>query len=494
MKPWAKTGCVAAALATTLAIPVRAQQSARTIYLYNASVGTAPASALDAKTGSWGNGEIKPTRQPVDYEGAPVLELTTKNFAEGARFDLNPPVDIGPYLAKGFLRFRLKFAPDIAAPGGFPGGGFPGGPGGAPEGGFPGGGFPGAPGGFAGGGFGGRGGFGNPQILAPKGNWQGSAQFGAPGALPPLGGPGGFPGGGFPGGGFPGGGFPGGPGGTPDGPISVTGGPPPQATGIKELRVTLVRENGVMVGRLPINLDAIQPDLGGWRLFVLPLSELSQTKGASGPVQKMVLTSDAQDTFFMAQAALVIETGKIQVSIRPPDQPEGSQLAEITVRPGPITLIADVEAGAADPQIEWNFDADNIGNLPPSVLQNPGAGPVDINGNPLGGFGAPGQGGLPGQGGFPGAAPGGFPGQRGAGRPGAPGARPGGFAGRPDGEMTAPGADATANLGPRIDARGLTANFTYPNEEQNYRVEVTVTDKRGEKKPAKASILVKVRG
>jgi hypothetical protein len=48
--------------------------------------------------------------------------------------------------------------------------------------------------------------------------------------------------------------------------------------------------------------------------------------------------------------------------------------------------------------------------------------------------------------------------------------------------------------GPRVDARGLTAAFTYPNEEQNYRVEVTVRDKSGAKKPVTASIIVKVRG
>lgn len=58
--------------------------------------------------------------------------------------------------------------------------------------------------------------------------------------------------------------------------------------------------------------------------------------------------------------------------------------------------------------------------------------------------------------------------------------------------MTAPGTAAV--VGPRIDARGLTATFTYPNEEQNYRVEVKVTDKSGKKEPVTASILVKVRG
>jgi hypothetical protein len=50
-----------------------------------------------------------------------------------------------------------------------------------------------------------------------------------------------------------------------------------------------------------------------------------------------------------------------------------------------------------------------------------------------------------------------------------------------------------APAGPRIDARGLTAKIDYPNEEQNYRVEVTVRDRSGQKSPVKASLIVQVR-
>jgi hypothetical protein len=120
--------------------------------------------------------------------------------------------------------------------------------------------------------------------------------------------------------------------------------------------------------------------------------------------------------------------------------------------------VAEVEAGAADPVVEWNFDADNVGNLPPP---NPdGAQPATQ----------------------PGAQPG-LPGLPGALTP-QEGAIPVANAG--EGEA--------AVVGPRIDARGLVARFEYPNEEQNYRVEVTVRDRSGKKEPTKASLLVKVRG
>jgi hypothetical protein len=60
-----------------------------------------------------------------------------------------------------------------------------------------------------------------------------------------------------------------------------------------------------------------------------------------------------------------------------------------------------------------------------------------------------------------------------------------------------PGMDAEgggmAFVGPRIDARGLSARPEWPNEEQNYRVEITVRDRAGRKDEVKASLLVKVR-
>ena len=483
-------------------------QAPRTVYLYNASLGTAPAGVAGAQLGPWGNGEIKPTRQFVQYEGAPVMEVTTKGFAEGARFDLKTPVDIDAYKQSGFIRLRLKFAQDSRGGrggfgGGRGGGGFNGG--GGTGGGFDGGDTGG--GGFDGGGFDRR----NNNQMLPSARWNGNAQFGA---LPPLGGDGqggddgnggGFDNGGGNfdprgggnfdprgGGNFDprgGGNFdPRGGGNFDPRGGNGFGGPPPQSTAITELRVTLVRETGALVGRIKIDLKAAQPDDGSWYLFVLPISAMTQTKGASGPLQRVVLTSDKPDTFFMAQAALVVESGAMQVSIRPSNQPEGAQVAEVTVKPGPITLIADVEAGAADPQVEWNFDADNVGNLP--LPTPPGGFP--------GGFGTDdGRGGDPRGGGFDPRGGGNFD-PRGGGnfdpRGGGNFDPRGGRGGGDEGGRGGMDGGLVEITGPRVDARGLTATFTYPNEEQNYRVEVKVTDKSGKKEPVTASILVKVRG
>lgn len=393
-----------AALPVALTGAARAQDAAkpRTIYLYNASLGRAPASLNAAKSGPWGNGSIRDSRR-VDYEGAPVLELTTRNLQEGARFDFVTPVDLDAYRDSGFLRLRLRFRENVV-PGaeGVPGG------------------VPGDP---------------PPPVFLLKPRWNGSAQFG--GALPPFGGdnPVGVPGDLT----------------NPDG----TGLPvvPQQVTPIKEIAVTLLRENGATAGRIPVDLSTQVADEDGWRLFVLPIKSLTSTPGASGRVKRAIFTSDAEDTFYLAQAALVIESGDITVSIRRPDDAAGAGPAEIEVKPGAVSLIADVEAGAADPIVEWNFDADNVGNLPPGALNVPAI--------PQGGEGIdPANPNV----GFPGAVPGAVAGQAGV------------------------------IDGPRLDARGLTATFEYPNEEQNYRVEVTVRDRSGVKKPVTSSILIKVRG
>jgi len=509
------------ALPLTLGTGAARAQVARTIYFYNASVGTGAGVAVDAQPASWGNGTFRRVRRP-DYEGAQTLQIQTRNFAEGVRFDLAQPVDPTPYLQNGFIRLRLKFnsAGGFGGGGGLGGGGRGGrgrGGGGFPGagGGFPGGGgeFPGAGDGLPGGGMVPGGAGGNQQTGAlfqmrpPAGDdnaagaqengaqTQGNAQFdpnGAGGALPGIGGQNGFPSGppgGFPGG-FPGagGGFPGAGGGFP-GAGGAFPGAGPQSTYIKEFKITLVRETGVTSGRFAVDLNANRPDDNGWHLFTLALKNMTSTKGAAGAVTRVLLTSDAQDTFALAQMALVVENGEMTVSLRTAEQAAGAQSAEITTRPDqPLLLVADVEAGAADPQVEWNFDADNVGLPRADAPANPGALP---------------GGGVPG-GGFPGGA---LPG---AGFPGAGGGRgldPRGQLGIPAGGQNprtgglfggAPGVGGTAGgavvLGPRVDARGLTASLTFPNEEQDYRVEVTVRDRSGQKQPVKASILVHVRG
>jgi hypothetical protein len=244
--------------------------------------------------------------------------------------------------------------------------------------------------------------------------------------------------------------------------MPVPAGPQPQQTNITQLQVALVMERGAMFGRVDVpdlnNTAQGQsgPDEAGWYLLSLPVREMRATANAGGLVRRVILTSDKEDTFYIAQIGLGNERERMSVSLRRPQDPPGAQMTEITVKPGPLTLVADVEAGTANPIIEWNFDADNVGNLPPPTLGQPGMPPgVD-----------PGAGGIvPGTGFvFPGA--------------------PGGM------DPAMGGAPAT---GPRIDARGLTARIEYPNEEQNYRVEVTVRDRSGQKSPVKASLIVQVR-
>ncbi|HEX8550732.1 MAG TPA: hypothetical protein VF681_04175 [Abditibacteriaceae bacterium] len=427
----------------TIALPAQAQNVvegaapvARTIYMYNAGPGLG-----GNKLGAWGNGEAGNSRQWT-YNGEGVLRIRSRNLYEGARFDLATPLDIAPYKRDGFFRLRLRFKLDPRAVvnevEGVPGEG-------NPEGG-------------AGGGRGGQGGQGGGrggQGAGPRANaipetrvsTVRHAQFGPlptpnaprrgqPGAgMPPLGGmPGEAPGMVGEGGGME--------------PI----GPPAQLTPVTLLRVSLMHDKGATFGNVKIDLDDSEPDDEGWRTFFFPVRDMRSTPDVEGLVRRVVLTSDVDESFWLAQMALVTETGKMTASIRRPTDPTGAQIADITVKPGPFTLVADVESGIADPIIEWNFDADNVGNLPPAALSLPPEG--------------------------------------------TPGAMEGMEGETPIIAEVPVGPDGLPlpALGPRIDARGMQARFEYPNEEQNYRVEVTVRDRSGQKTPVKASILVRVRG
>ena len=389
---------------------VSTQAAPRSVYFWNSSAGTeGTRSAVDlARPGVWGNGEFADSRD-VKYEGANTLKITTRNFREGVRFDLKTPLDIAQYKEIGYLRFRFKFGDAGAARG-------------------------------------------NARPAPVKITDAGVSGFGGAtktrvnaqiGALPPLGEIGNLPPelGGV------------GNGGGGNNPRS---GPRAQETPITQILCTLILDEGIMEGTIDspkswenprqIDFDKVRPDARGWLLMSLKLKDMRSTPGASGLVQRMIISADKQDSFYLTQAALVIETEEMTAVIRKMSDAPGTQIAEITVPPGVLTLVADVEAGAADPSIEWNFDADNVGNLPRPTLD--------------------------------GAAP-----------------RRGGM--RPPVKPAAEGEDdpqPEVFVGPRIDARGLIAKFTYPNEEQNYRVEVIVRDRAGKKEPVTASILVRVRG
>lgn len=374
-----------------------AQPAARTIYVYNA--GAPPT----AKLGAWGNGDAA-SSQEYTYNGDGVVKIRSRNFYEGARFDLTEPIDLEPYKRDGYLRLRLRFKPQARAktegdkattnqplPPEFGGDAAP-------------------PG------------FGREQGRVDLPNLNdlveadAFAQFGqmpAPNAprpggagMPPLGG-------------------------NPRGGGGRGGGR--QQTTITRLRLAFQHDQGVTVGSTPVSIDALSPDAGGWRILFFPLREMRSTADVQGLVRRVVLSTDNDDTIWLAQLALVIETGKMRVAVRRASDEIGAQIADVTAKPGPLALVADVESGIADPIIEWNFDADNVGNLPPAALSPP----------PLANAG---------------------------------------------GEEAAP---VYVN---RIDARGLQATYDYPNEEQNYRVEVTVRDRTGKKTPVKASLLVRVRG
>ena len=243
-------------------------------------------------------------------------------------------------------------------------------------------------------------------------------------------------------------------------------GPPPQRTEIGYFQVTMVLDRGTITGGTEFSPQRSRPNDEGWHLLTIPVRNMSATPGATGSVRRVIITTDKEDTWYLGQAALAVDAPAIAVSLRQPTDTPGAQVAEVTVAPGPVTLVADVEAGASDVAVEWNFDADNAG-APAVAATFPGA---------------------------PGGYPGGYPGgsssssSSSSSSVGEPGAFPPGAAGAP-GFPGAPGFG-----GARVDARGLVGKFEYPNEEQNYRVEVTVRDRSGKKKPVTSSILVKVRG
>jgi hypothetical protein len=267
---------------------------------------------------------------------------------------------------------------------------------------------------------------------------------------------------------------------------------------LTSLRLNLVLDHGVMSGFLPINQTGgrgrggrgFRGGGGGGQMqnLLLPVSSLTASPGASGLVHRIILTGDGPATLSLGQLALVGETNRITATLRRDSDPTGTDVPTITVKPGrSTTLVADVDAGTSDVNVMWNFNADNSAAFPPAF------GPAGATGD----FGAAGGWGRGGRGAA--TPPMGNPGAVAAIRGGvaALGATRGGIApmgaiqGNP-GAMGAMGGTA-AMMGPRVDAVGLSTTPNWPNEEQDYRVEVTITDKGRRKAAVKKSILVQVR-
>jgi len=355
----------------------------------------------------WGNGSFSVSRR-VRFDTLETLQVTTRNLREGVRFDLKKPLDITPYMDQGFLRLRVQFNSNQ----GYNRGGGPEDPAAGDM-----------PDGF------GRGGRGGGAFAPPAPLMQPHTQTAAQ-MLPPFGGaPGDVPG--------------------MEGFNPVPQGPPRETTEIDHLQLTLVLDKGIMSSVIDIpksrgsdtNVDMrrAHADDNGWMLFLVPLKSLQTTPGATGNLQRVILTSDNEDTYYVSQLGIVVATDKMTVSIRRQGEPLGTQQGEITVKPGRLTLVADVAAGDGDPLVTWNFDADNVTAPPPVAQQMPGMDDA-----------------MP------------------------PDAMP--FGGPPQ-----------VPAGPPVDARGMVVTHNFPNQEQNYRIEVTVHDRTGKNPDVKASLLVRVR-
>lgn len=230
---------------------------------------------------------------------------------------------------------------------------------------------------------------------------------------------------------------------------------------LTQLRLKLVLDQGVMSGFVSIGQPGRRSRGGQSQNLLIPMRRLSSSPGARGLVRRIILTGDSTASFNLEQLSLVAETDRITATVRRSTDAPGSEVKTITVKPGrSTTLVADVNGGTSDLNVSWNFNADNSVAFPP-----PGAGQ-----------GATGRGGR-GRGQVAGAPVTG-------GRPSA-------------GTRGSVGGTAGGNTGVvrrRVDATGLSARPNWPNEEQDYRVEVTVTDRAGKKPAVKKSILVQVRG
>ena len=421
-----------------MALPVLAQVVGnRTIYLWDGTGAT----ERSVRLGAWGNGDFE-VEKNVEGRAQNVLEVRTRNFYEGVRFQFAQPLSLENYRQSGLLRFRLRserLSTQLNMPGGSA--------------------LPGVPGSVSGG---------TPNPYgAPAYN-----PYASPGGINPTGNPYASPGG-----------FPDSPDGPRDRSRSGASGatPTPTPPSINTIQVVMRMERGALFGQFAFDEKSARPDLRGWQTFVLPLSQMRATPDASGGLRTVVISGNREGTFDLAQLALVPNASSSSVSIRRANDPVGTQQTTIEVQPGPLNLVADVESGGNDVVVEWNFDADNTGALLappldvlPRTAPTPGAPGSPFGGSPYPGllYGNPQPGSPPAYG----------------------GSRPGSSSGgSPFGSPSGSNASSIQIRGERLDARGHTAQVQLPNEEQDYRVEVTVKDRTSLRETGKASVIVKVR-
>jgi hypothetical protein len=204
---------------------------------------------------------------------------------------------------------------------------------------------------------------------------------------------------------------------------------------LTQLRLKVLLDNGAMSGAIPINSNRRG---NNWQNLLLAVRNMTATSGASGLVRRIILTGDSTASFGIEQVALVSESTRITATVRRSIDAAGTDIKDITLKPGrSATLVADVDGGTSDLIVLWNFNADNSPAFPPAVVAGIAT--------------------------------------RGARNPGV---RPG----------------TTGATARRIDAIGTNVRPNWPNEEQDYRVEVTVADRAGRKPPVRKSFVVKIRG
>lgn len=289
--------------------PASAPLRAGEIMLYN---GGSPKTPVKTKTGAWGGGEVSVDEKNLfDLDAKESLHVTTYDYFQGVRIDLDQPLDLTPYKERGYLVLRLRFANIAPVPTGGGGGGS----------------------------------FGSG-LLGGGGKNGSSGAGGASGGLGP-GGPGGP-------------GFGGGPG----------TGATPMSAGLSFLRVTFILERGALgVPNFEIPFDEqgrpYDTDEQGWTAVRVPFSKMKAAAGASGKAKRVVISGNAEDEFYLGQVKLVRDTEEMTMNILVNGKTAAQKIAdnkrvyelEVTEEEE-FTLDADVNAGTADPDVYWKLDSE----------------------------------------------------------------------------------------------------------------------------------------